>query len=186
MKETVVLLMFLLAGCGSAGEDKTDEVLQPSDEAELNNVDEDVDETPDPNNAEGEDPVDEPRDPVDDPGNSDDPPDEPVDGVVTLAELYEPLFVASGCTAGYCHGTFGSADAVHDLIGQDAAQPVCGRTKFIVPGEPEQSILWIRTRDTTDEDIECEVVKMPRNRSENLDPEITQMLHDWIAAGANR
>ena len=61
---------------------------------------------------------------------------------------------------------------------------MCGRTHYVVPGAPEDSILWLRVRDTTDEDAECGVSKMPKDRQEPLSPEVTALVYDWILAGA--
>ena len=130
-----------------------------------------------------------------DPDDPDDPkPDEVVDVSPNsttgprLTDFHESFFVANGCTAGYCHAALAlsSAESVYAAFVDVAAPvPLCGRTHYVVPGDPEQSILWLRIRDTTDEDVECEIVKMPAGGAQGMDPADTQVVYDWIASGAN-
>ncbi len=106
---------------------------------------------------------------------------------VRLTDFHEEVFVAEGCTAGYCHGSFGlgSPQAVIDsFVNVEATEPLCGRTHFVVPGDPEASILWVRVRPMTAEDEECGVVKMPANSGTGLDEQTAQMIYEWIQDGA--
>lgn len=103
-----------------------------------------------------------------------------------LSTFHEEVFVAEGCTSGYCHGGFAldSPEAVITaFVDVEAAMPTCGRTHYVVPGRPEESILWVRVRPQTAEDLECEVAKMP-NGSEGLDEQTAQVIYDWISDGA--
>ena len=106
---------------------------------------------------------------------------------LSLSAIHEPVFIESGCAAAECHAsTLGTAEAVYALlVNAERSQPLCGRTHYVVPGDPEASVLWLLIRDATAEDAECGVPKMPSQRTEPMDPAVTQLVWDWIAAGAN-
>lgn len=133
-----------------------------------------------------ENPTDKPTDePTDQP--TDEPTEDPADAL-RLTAFHEEVFVAEGCTSGYCHGNFGlgSPDAVVSaFVDVEAPEPTCGRTHYVVPGDPEASILWVRVRPITAEDEECGVAKMPSNSETGLDEQTAQVIYDWIADGAH-
>lgn len=107
-----------------------------------------------------------------------------------FTEVFAMVFEAEGCTGGYCHGSgqgglmLSDAATTHgNLVNVDAANPMCDLTKLVVPGEPEQSILWMRVRPAAqDEGSPC-APKMPAG-SDGLDAAEAQLIYDWIAAGA--
>ena len=111
-------------------------------------------------------------------------------GDVPLADIFDAAFGETGCTAGYCHG--GSVDglvintadvAIDAMVDVASIRPACGLTKLVVPGEPEQSLLWMRVRPASMETGEPCVPKMPKG-SDGLDEETAALIYDWIAAGA--
>jgi hypothetical protein len=108
-----------------------------------------------------------------------------------FAPVHE-LLVAQGCTAGYCHGAGAAGLTMTDaatsyaaLVDVDATMAVCGLTKRVVPGDPDQSILWLRVRPAAlDGGMPC-AVKMPNDGTDNGLPEAeAQLVYDWIAGGA--
>jgi len=108
---------------------------------------------------------------------------------VTLTDIFETIFQNKGCTAGYCHGggagevLMNDVDSAYDaLVGQDAAEPVCGLTLRVVPGDPESSILWHRVKPLVDGEEPC-AAKMPKNEP-GLPEADAQLVYDWIADGA--
>jgi len=110
-------------------------------------------------------------------------------GSKTLTEIFEPVFQNKGCTAGYCHG--GSVDELllsdvdsifANLVNQAASIPACGLTLRVVPGNPEESILWHRVKPMADGEDPC-VSKMPKG-SNGLSEEDAQLVYDWILGGA--
>lgn len=105
----------------------------------------------------------------------------------SLTEIHETVFLDGGCAVGYCHGNaMATPEAVlHGFVDVEAPAPVCGRTHYIVPGDPDQSILWIRVRPITAEDEECGQTKMPAGSEVGLPEETAQLVYDWIASGAN-
>jgi hypothetical protein len=116
---------------------------------------------------------------------------DPTTGDGDFAEVYQ-VFVADGCTAGYCHGADANGLTMTDevttyinLVGVDATTAECGLTKRIVAGEPDQSILWMRVRPAVlDGGMPC-AIKMPNDGSDNGMPEAdAQIVYDWIAGGA--
>lgn len=105
---------------------------------------------------------------------------------VTYAQVWDEVLVPQGCTAGYCHGAqaggmlLQSAEqSLGEIVGQDATQESCGLTVRVVPGEPEESVLWARVRPEADG---CEP-KMPMGSS-GLSEADAKLVHDWIAGGA--
>ena len=181
-------LALLLAACGATIEDGSDPNGPDDPAAQRAANDNGAPGDEDPNNAAqagNNDVVVSPNNAA--PGNNAAPNNNLSPDAVSLASFYDAFFPASGCTSGYCHGAFGlssSADVYAAFVNVEAAEPTCGRTHYVVPGDPEQSILWLKIRDTEDEDIECGVTKMPKERSEPLDPELVGMIYDWIATGA--
>ena len=180
MKRLITLLAAGLAACGSTGEpDSTQDPLEEQAQVEETENDEPgVPAKTDPDDATEPEVPTTPGDPVD---------AVPDDGALHLSEFHADVFVEKGCTSGYCHAGFqlGAAEAViAAFVDVEAPQPTCGRTHYIVPGDPEQSILWVRVRPITDEDRECEVVKMPASSTDGLDADSAQLIYDWIADGA--
>ncbi len=108
----------------------------------------------------------------------------------SFTEVYEGVLIPQGCTAGYCHGGMAGglmmtdeATAYANLVDVAATTPVCGLTTRVVPGAPDESILWPRVRPAAqDMGMAC-APKMPQGMPGLPDAE-AQLVYDWIAAGA--
>ena len=177
----VIPLFIFITACGSAPVDESPDATTVPSSAEEEEVDTTADAgtTAEPSSDAGESGDDVgglPRDDAEVPADA-----------VTLGEIHTTVFVEQGCTSGYCHASFAldSPEAVQSaFVGVEAPTPTCGRTQYVVPGEPEQSILWLRVRPITDEDRECGQVKMPKGSETGLDADNAQLIHDWITDGA--
>jgi hypothetical protein len=114
---------------------------------------------------------------------------DPTGGDGDFADVHQ-LLVDQGCTAGYCHGADANgltmtdaATAYANLVGVAATDAVCGLTQRVVPGEPDQSIMWMRVRPAAlDGGMPC-AEKMP-DGTDGLTEADAQIIYDWIAAGA--
>ena len=91
---------------------------------------------------------------------------------------------------GYCHGAGQGGFLATDeettwtnLVEVPAMTEGCGMTMRVVPGDPEQSILWHRVRPATLDEGEPCFPKMPSG-TQGLSEETAQLVYDWIAAGA--
>jgi hypothetical protein len=109
----------------------------------------------------------------------------------TLTAIFDPIFQAKGCTAGYCHGASAGelqlqdVDSIYaNLVNQTAAAAACGLTQRVVPGEPENSLLWHRVKPLEDGEEPC-VAKMPKG-SDGLTADEAQLVYDWIKGGAQK
>ena len=110
---------------------------------------------------------------------------------ISFATVYKDVLEPQGCTAGYCHaGESGGLlmnnmeTAYKNLIKIKNATPSpCEALLRVVPGSPEDSMLWIRVRQQSD-DCVPEEKKMPIG-SNGLDAADAQLIYDWIATGAN-
>ena len=110
-------------------------------------------------------------------------------GLAEFAEVYQILEL-QGCTAGYCHGAgqggltmTDAATSYMNLVGVDATTSVCGLQQRVVPGDPDQSIMWRRVRPLAmDMGMAC-ADKMPQGTDGLPDAE-AQVVYDWIAGGA--
>ena len=104
---------------------------------------------------------------------------------------FESVFdILTGSCVGYCHDAnagqmqFMDEQTTYDSVMAGAAtEAVCGLTDRVVPGDPENSILWVRIRAPVAGD-DC-AVKMPKDSPE-LSAEALQTIYDWIAGGALR
>lgn len=111
-------------------------------------------------------------------------------GAPSFTEVYETVIVGQGCTAGYCHGGMAGglemtdeATSYANLVEVDATTAVCGLMQRVVPGAPEQSILWMRVRPAAEDmGMGC-APKMPQGSMGLADAE-AQLVEEWIAGGA--
>jgi hypothetical protein len=152
-----------------------------------------AEEDTDPGDGDG-DPGDGDGDPGDGDGDGDpstgDGDGDPTAGTGDFAAVHQ-LLVDQGCTAGYCHGANANgltmtdaATSYMNLVGVAATDAVCGLTQRVVPGEPEQSIMWMRVRPAAlDGGMAC-AMKMPSGSDDGLTEADAQIIYDWIAAGA--
>jgi hypothetical protein len=79
----------------------------------------------------------------------------------------------------------GVDDSFEALVDVVAFNPMCGFEQLVVPGDPEQSLLWHRVLPVEEGQGEPCVPKMPAGTS-GLSVEDAQRVYDWIAAGAPR
>ncbi len=76
------------------------------------------------------------------------------------------------------------ATSYANLVDMEAAQPTCGAAILVVPGSPDESVLWYRARPMAlDEGMEPCVLKMPKD-STGLEEADGELLLAWIAGGA--
>jgi hypothetical protein len=111
-------------------------------------------------------------------------------GAPSFTEVYESVIVGQGCTAGYCHGGMAGgleltdeATSYANLVEVDATMAVCGLTQRVVPGAPEQSILWMRVRPAAEDMGMACAPKMPQGSMGLADADAT-LVKEWIAGGA--
>jgi hypothetical protein len=111
-------------------------------------------------------------------------------GAPSFTEVYETVIVGQGCTAGYCHGGMAGgleltdeATSYANLVEVDATTAACGLMQRVVPGAPEQSILWMRVRPAAEDmGMGC-APKMPQGSMGLADAEAL-LVKEWIAGGA--
>lgn len=110
--------------------------------------------------------------------------------VPSFTEVYETVLLGQGCTAGYCHGGMAGgleltdeATSYASLVEVAATTAVCGLTDRVVPGAPEQSILWMRVRPAAEDMGMACAPKMPQGSMGLPDAE-AKLVGDWIAGGA--
>jgi hypothetical protein len=108
----------------------------------------------------------------------------------TFSEIHATIFAAKGCLSTYCHGGMAhdpelldEATAYANLVGVAASQASCGASVRVVPGAPEESVLWLRVRPAALEDGEACGAKMPLGSS-GLEDADARRIYNWIAAGA--
>jgi hypothetical protein len=111
-------------------------------------------------------------------------------GGPTFLDVYEQILMPEGCTGGYCHGGMAGglvmtdeATSYANLVEVAATLPICGLTVRVVPGAPEESIMWRRVRPAALDMGDMCAPKMPQG-SMGLDDAKAQLVYDWIAAGA--
>lgn len=108
----------------------------------------------------------------------------------SFAEVYESIFMSRGCLSNYCHGAMATelvmsdaAVAYANLVGSAATEASCGLSVRVVPGAPEESVLWRRVRPATLDAGDMCAAKMPLGTM-GLEEAEAQLVYDWIAAGA--
>lgn len=108
----------------------------------------------------------------------------------SFTEVYETVIVGQGCTAGYCHGGMAGgleltdeATSYANLVEVEATMAACGLTQRVVPGAPEQSILWMRVRPAAEDMGMACAPKMPQGSMGLAEADAT-LVKEWIAGGA--
>jgi hypothetical protein len=102
-----------------------------------------------------------------------------------FAAIYKPVFVDGGCTNGYCHGGSGSlsmrtAEAAYAaLVGVRAGGADCAGAVRVVPGRPQDSLLWRKVAPG----VTACGSKMPAGRESLAGPQL-DLVRRWIEAGA--
>lgn len=111
---------------------------------------------------------------------------------VSFTDVFEQVILPNGCNAGYCHGggaggleMTDEATTYANLVEVKAVAALCDQSMRVVPGAPDESILWIRARPAAlDAMAACaDGTKMPK-ASMGLAADQAQLLSDWIAGGA--
>ena len=113
---------------------------------------------------------------------------DPVSFATVFNEVLEPL----GCTAGYCHAGHAGGmlmdsleSAYENLVNVEVSTDTnCDVTMRVVPGDPDASMLWIRVRPQEDDCLTADQ-KMPPFSETGLTDAQLDLIHDWIATGAN-
>lgn len=107
----------------------------------------------------------------------------------SFTEVFEAIFLEHGCTSGYCHGggaggldMTDEATTYANMVDVAATTAVCGLSVRVVPGAPEESVLWVRSRPAALDDEPC-APKMPQGSTGLPDAEAA-LLNAWIAGGA--
>ncbi|MCY0989112.1 hypothetical protein OV203_18390 [Nannocystis sp. ILAH1] len=110
----------------------------------------------------------------------------------SFAEVYESVFMQRGCLSNYCHGgtqtelvMSDEAVAYANLVGSAATEASCDLSVRVVPGAPEESVLWRRVRPAALDAGDMCAAKMPLGTM-GLEEAEAQLVYDWIAAGAPR
>ena len=110
--------------------------------------------------------------------------------ILTFSEIYETVFESNGCAGGYCHSDpFGALnfldedEAYWSLVDMQVYQPMCGIDTYVVPGDPEASLLWHKVRPYVDDAPWCGD-KMPLGTM-GLPAADAALVEAWIAQGAH-
>ncbi|MGB0592503.1 MAG: hypothetical protein ACPGU1_22695 [Myxococcota bacterium] len=108
---------------------------------------------------------------------------------VTFEVVYEAVFEVQGCASGYCHSSpfdglyLGEMEeAYHSLTNGQSAATNLAYTAYVVPGDPEASLLLHKVRPYQDGD-EWIGNKMPLG-TDGLGPDDIALIQAWIAQGA--
>ena len=113
------------------------------------------------------------------------PNNPPPGSSVSFSQQIQPIFNNNGCVG--CHGGSGGLSLApgqshHNLVNVNA-QAGCTTKKRVLPGNPNESVLYIRIAATTP-DTECG----PNSRMPQGGPRLPQatidLVRDWIAQGA--
>ena len=101
--------------------------------------------------------------------------------------MWKEVLEPRGCTAGYCHGAQAGGmllqsetQAIEQMVNVAATQEDCGVTVRVVPGSPEDSVLWARVQPGDDT---CSANRMPQG-GEPLTEIEAALVYDWILSGA--
>lgn len=108
-------------------------------------------------------------------------------GTATIAgpsfeEVYEGVLAPRSCTSLYCHASFGGdMHATYlQLLGGVAEGDGCGGAKLVIPGDPEQSMLYLKVsmaKPPCGERMPFAGVVLPAAE--------TDLIRAWIDAGAH-
>jgi len=118
----------------------------------------------------------------------------------TFEEVVQTAFVATGCVTG-CHDSKGygglslshtrgqvpDADLAYAaLVGAISGSKECKGQPLVVPGAPEQSLLWLKMAAELDvPGIEVCGASMPKGTKHITEADL-DLVEDWILAGAQR
>jgi outer membrane protein assembly factor BamB len=101
----------------------------------------------------------------------------------TYTAIYDEVLEPQGCTADRCHGGLGLKLAIkgngHASLMSDLGVGTCAGMKFIVPGQPDMSLLYRKVAD----DMPPCGARMPLSLAPLKPEELTQ-IRTWIEMGA--
>ncbi len=104
---------------------------------------------------------------------------------VSFARDIQPIFNSNGCVN--CHGGSGGlfltqGQSYSNLVNVNA-QAACTNKKRVLPGNPDESVLYIRTSSNS-ADTQCgQNSRMPQG-SPRLPQETIDLIKNWIQQGA--
>jgi hypothetical protein len=101
----------------------------------------------------------------------------------TYSAIYDEILEPQGCTADRCHGGLGlklaAKAAGHASLINDVGTMACAGMKFVVPGKPNESLLYRKVADA----MPACGTRMPLSLAP-LKPEELKQIEDWILMGA--
>jgi hypothetical protein len=95
---------------------------------------------------------------------------------VGFDQVWAQVVYPSGCSGGYCHG---SVMNDRDRILNRASDEDCGDQRWVVPGKPEESLLWRKINPGTSVCGD----KMPKD-GDPLSQAQADLVYQWILQGA--
>jgi hypothetical protein len=108
----------------------------------------------------------------------------PAPGSPTYTAVYKEILEPGGCTAAFCHGASGLDIAAPDsgytnlIQGTPTGEPACASMKFVVPGKPMMSLLYLKLLPSPACGQQMPVGKPPLTNAQ-----LTQ-IRTWIEMGA--
>jgi hypothetical protein len=103
-----------------------------------------------------------------------------------FAEVYDSVLTKYGCAESYCHGWAGPdyrarRDAMYaDLIDKPASRSCTGGFLRVVPGSPEESLLYLKVSM----DVPPCGTRMPFGATHPLPAADIDLIRTWIQGGA--
>ena len=118
-------------------------------------------------------------------GTEPEPPPPPPGADVLFSQQIQPIFNSNGCTS--CHGGSGglfltAGQSYANLVNVNA-QAACTTLKRVLPGNADQSVLYIRTSSNTP-DTQCGTNSRMPQGSARLPQATIDLIKDWINQGA--
>ena len=113
------------------------------------------------------------------------PPPPPPGTEISFSQHVQPIFNNNGCVS--CHGGSGGlfltqGQSYQNLVNVNA-QAACTNKKRVLPGNPGESVLYIRVESNTP-NTECGVNSRMPQGSPRLPEETINVIKDWILQGA--
>ncbi|MCB9738214.1 MAG: hypothetical protein H6747_03030 [Deltaproteobacteria bacterium] len=100
----------------------------------------------------------------------------------TFGDVWTQVLVTEGCSGQYCHGgLWPNQDAAYKhLTTATIKTPKCASTSYVVPGDPNKSLLWLKIDPAAKHGCGN---KMPTGKA-GVSAASSQLVKDWITAGA--
>lgn len=106
-----------------------------------------------------------------------------------FAEVYDEVLHPYGCASSYCHyliagpPALGPMQNTYDhLVGVVSTEQGCGGMMLVVPGDPEQSLLYLKV--SMDKPPCGNRMPSLGPQGAPLDPAHVELIRAWIAGGA--